>query len=149
MKTPFPFLIISLLLTACVTTGPRYQISVGNEHAQRSLRNVEILADGLLLQEFSRIGPVKSAALRPRRGAPPLELTVRWTDPEGNRLEQSFHPRQDMPVDFQGMLFVKIGTGQQSELVRIASTSDDESILPWNVPESWEGSIGIPGMGER
>jgi hypothetical protein len=54
-----------------------------------------------------------------------------------------------MPVDFQGMLFVKIGTGQQSELVRIASTSDDESILPWNVPESWEGSIGIPGMGER
>ncbi|MCC5845031.1 MAG: hypothetical protein JJU05_12345 [Verrucomicrobia bacterium] len=149
MKPLFPLLILSVCVTGCVTRGPRYQISVGNEHDQRSIRDVEVLADGRTLHEFSRIGPVKSAALRPRRGAPPLELTVRWSDPEGNRFEQSFNPREDMPVDFQGMIFVKIGTDQRGELMRIASTSDDESILPWNVPESWEGSIGIPGMGER
>ncbi len=140
---------LSVLLGGCVTQGPRYQISVGNEHPQRSLREVEVLGDGRTLQEFSRIGPTKSAALRPRRGAPPLELTVRWTNPEGNRFEQSFNPREEMPVNFEGMLFVKIGEDQHSELVRIAATSDDESILPWNVPETWEGSIGIPGMGER
>lgn len=149
MKPIIPLLILLLGVTGCVTRGPRYQISVGNEHAQRSIRNVEVIGDGRPLQEFSRIGPVKSAALRPRRGAPPLELTVRWSDPDGNRFEQSFHPRENMPVDFQGMLFVKIGADQQTELVRIASTADDDSILPWNVPESWEGSIGIPGMGER
>lgn len=149
MKIPVFSVLFLLWVCGCATTAPRYQLSIGNEHGQRSLRDVQVVADGRVLQEFSRIGPVKSAALRPRRGVPPLELTVRWTDPEGRRQEQSFAPRQDMPVDFEGMLFVKIAADQQTELVRIASTRDDASILPWNVPESWEGSIGIPGMGER
>ena len=149
MKTIASLALLLLLLTGCVTRGPRYQISVGNEHSQRSLRDVEILADGRNVQEFSRIGPSKSASMRPRRGVPPADLTVRWTDHEGHRHVQNFHPRENMPVNFEGMIFVKIDASQNSELLRIASTSDDESILPWGIPENWEGSIGIPGMGER
>lgn len=148
MKSAF-LLLIPVLMFGCVNRGPQFQISVGNEHTERSLRNVEIIGDGRTLHEFSRIGPVKSAALRPRRGAPPLDLTVRWTDHQGVRHQQHFSPREDMPIDFTGMLFVKISPDEPPELVRIAATTDDASILPWNVPETWEGSIGIPGIGER
>jgi hypothetical protein len=149
MKHTFALLFSLMLLAGCATRGPNFQITVGNEHSQRSLRNVEIIGDGRSLHEFSRIGPVKSAAMRPRRGSPPLDLTVRWTDPDGNRHEQTFNPRTDLPADFEGMIFVKIGADQSPELVHIAATADDASILPWNVPETWEGSIGIPGMNER
>jgi hypothetical protein len=138
-----------LFLTACVSRGPQYQISIGNEHPEQSLRDVEVLGDGRRLQQFPTIGPNKSAALKPRTGTPPAELTVRWTAPDGSSREQTLAPRQDMPVNFEGMVFVKINPDQQSELQRIAFTSDDDSILPWNVPESWEGSVGFPGMTEE
>lgn len=152
MKPQIPFLLFVCftvsLFTGCVTRGPRYQVSIGNEDPALSLRDVEVIGDGRTLQTFSAIGPSKSAALRPGNGAPPLNLVVRWTDPKGVRHESDFNPREDMPVNFEGMIFVKITSAQKAELLRIAATSDDDSILPWNVPENWEGSIGIPGMGE-
>ncbi len=30
-----------------------------------------------------------------------------------------------------------------------AMTGEDESDMPWNTPESWEGSPMIPGLGDQ
>jgi hypothetical protein len=144
-----PGFLPGLLLLSCASTPTRYQISVGNEDPARAIREVQVLADGRVVREFARIGPSKSASLQPRKGAPPEQLRVRWVDAEGARREAEFSPRQDMPADFQGLVFVRITPEGETELQRIVHTRDDQSILPWNVPESWEGSIGIPGMNER
>ena len=33
--------------------------------------------------------------------------------------------------------------------VGCATTNNDESDIPWNAPESWEGSPYIPGFGDQ
>lgn len=149
MKT-FTILTLFLLLGAgCVSRGPRHQVSIGNAHPQRSMRDVRVEVDGRLVREFPAIGGQKTAALKPRGGTAPQEVTVSWIDPEGRPRRETLQTGLAPGERFNGNIVVEINTDQVAKVWAIPSTDDDTSILPWATPENWEGTIGIPGMDER
>ncbi len=148
--SPIKLLIFVLLLSGgCVSRGPRHQVSIGNSHPQHSVRDVRVEVDGRLAREFPAIGGQKTAALRPRSGAAPREVTVQWTDPEGNPRRETLQTGLKPGERFNGSIVVEIDTEQLAKVWAIPFPANDESILPWATPENWEGSIGIPGMTER
>lgn len=146
---PSLLLIVFLSLLGCATRGPQHQVSVGNAHPRGSIRDVRVEVDGRLDREFAAIGGNKTAALRPRRGAAPQEITVSWTTPDGTARRETVRTGLEPGEHFQGNMVVEINESQQARLWKITTTDDDDSILPWATPESWEGTVGIPGMSER
>ena len=147
MKPQILFSFLFAVLAGCATTGPRYQISIGNEHPSESVRNVKVEGPGLSPQTFQRIAPLKVAALQPRRGSPPPEITVSWTDRAGERHTRTV--AQEHPDRFSGQWVIAIGTDNRVASHHVVQDDEGMSILPWNTPESWEGSVGIPGLNER
>jgi len=148
-SSKFLLLLLLLLGTGCVSRGPRHQVSVGNAHPQHSMRDVRVEVDGRLVREFTAIGGQKTAALKPRGGAAPREVTVSWTDPQGHPRRETLQTGLEPGERFHGNIVVEINEEQVARVWTIPSTADDSSILPWATPENWEGTIGIPGMTER
>lgn len=145
---PLIFLLFAMVcFTGCATTGPRYQISIGNEHPSQPIRDVHVQAPGLADRTFARIAPAKVAALEPRRGQPPEEITLTWTDVQGQRHSKTI--LSDPTEAFSGQWVLAIHTDNQIASTLIPQNEEDLSILPWNTPESWEGAIAIPGMNDR
>jgi hypothetical protein len=145
----FPVLLLAALAAGCATGGKRYQVNVGNGRpGLPPVREVEVALDGKTTRRFAQIAPQKTAATRPRSGALPETVTVRWTDPRGGRHEKTLEVGPELDPAFRGQLLVHIHPDDTVELKPLASTGDEISIIPWNVPETWEGSISVPGFNE-
>lgn len=138
-----------LFFVGCATRGPQHQVAIGNAHPQMSVRDVMVMVDGRVAREFSQIGGQKIAALRPRRGTVPEEITVTWTDPDGRPRRETLRPTIPPTERFRGQILLEIQADQVVSLWQIESTEADPSPLPWATPETWEGTIGIPGLDER
>jgi len=48
-----------------------------------------------------------------------------------------------LPIRFFAVAVIAVAT---LALAGCATTSDDDSDMPWNTPEAWEGSPYIPGF---
>lgn len=133
------------LTVGCASTN-RHQITVGNEHPSLSLREVRVEADGRFLRKFHHIGPLRQGVLKPGRGAPPEVIEVSWLDAEGTRRHARVEPSDP---EFRGQIAIYINLDHSTGLALVAPEEGGLSILPWNMPEAWEGSIMLPGMNER
>lgn len=148
MRALLPLFLL-LTLAGCAGTGRRYQVNVGNGRPELPpLQDVELEVDGKRVQRFTRIAPQKIAATKPREGRLPHTLTVRWTDPEGERHTSVLDIRDEVEPDFEGQLLVHIQPDQSVTLTPLPPTGEEMSILPWNTPEAWEGSISVPGFNQ-
>ncbi|MEX2608270.1 MAG: hypothetical protein WD708_13090 [Kiritimatiellia bacterium] len=153
MKASFPnvrfvFLILSIVISGCVTGGARYQVNVGNENPGSPVRDVQVEADGERLPDFPVIAPSKVAAGRPRKGDLPDQITISWRDPGGKRYRETLPVKSEVQPDFKGQLVFEITVDNKLTLTEVAFEGSELSTMPWAMPESWEGSIQVPGMNE-
>jgi hypothetical protein len=138
-----------LLAAGCATGGKRYQVNVGNGRAELPpIRNVELDLDDKRVRQFDQIAPQKTAGTKPRGGKLPQTISLRWTDAEGIRHQKTLTVNGDIDPEFRGQLLVHISPDNRAELKALPSTGEEISPIPWNAPESWEGSISVPGFGE-
>ena len=135
-----------LLAAGCASTN-RHQITVGNPHDSLPVREVKVEVNGRMVRDFRQIAPKSQAALKPSRGAPPQAITVSWVDTEGRAHRTTVDTSGDS--DFRGQLALEITPANEVTLARIPPVEGELSILPWNTPEAWEGSVMIPGMNDR
>ena len=143
------FLPVFLLLTSCASSNPRYQINVGNGSPDKAIRDVHLTVDGREWGRFASIAPSKLAASKPRNGALPGEMNLTWKDAEGVDQAATISSIPLTSGDFRGQLVVQIEADQSVNVIPVPATDARASILPWAVPEAWEGSIGIPGMDQQ
>lgn len=149
MKALFSSLAVFLLMsTGCVTGGSRYQVNVGNGNPALPIQNVRLKADGNALPDFPVIAPSKVAAGRPLKGELPEQITVSWRDPSGKNFKETLAVRSQVRPDFRGQLVFDISADNKLTLTEVASEGSELSTMPWAMPESWEGSIQVPGMNE-
>jgi hypothetical protein len=142
-------LLFLCLASACVSSKPRYQINVGNGSPTTPIRDVRLSVDGREWGSFNSIAPNKLAASKPRSGDAPKELGLSWVDAEGKAQSTTVSALPLTAGDFRGQLVVQIDADQSVKVTPVPSTDSKVSILPWAVPEAWEGSIGIPGMDQN
>ncbi len=143
------FFLLSLslfLLSACSTGRAKYQVNVGNGNPQLPVQDVQLLMDGKVQKEFKVIAPSKVAATKSHKGDLPETLTVAWKDAGGEAFQETIRIDVTTRPDFTGMLVLDITESNKLTLTEVPSTAKDFSEIPWNVPESWEGSVSIPGM---
>lgn len=140
--------LILLMVTGCVSGGSRYQVNVGNGNPALPVQNVRVTADGDALPEFSVIAPSKVAAGRPLKGDLPEQITVSWTDPDRERFQETLPVRSTVRAEFRGQLIFEITPENKLTMTEVASDGSELSTMPWAMPESWEGSIQVPGMNE-
>jgi hypothetical protein len=139
---------LSLFFAACVSTSPRYQVTVGNGHESKPLRDVEMSVDGKSPSQFSVIVPQKEAAAKPFSGLPPREIHLAWTDTAGKRLQQTIDTSASIKPDFRGQIVLEITPEGLVTLTPVRAQGKALSTIPWGVPEQWEGSVFLPGMNE-
>jgi len=137
-----------VLGSACATTGSsaRVQVNVGNGHPSSPVRNVKMRVDDQELPGFAQIAPNKVAASRPLRGEIPQTISIEWLDIDGNPHRGSVEVQPHLREDFRGQLLVEITRENQLTLTEVPSMDGELSTMPWALPESWEGSVQIPGM---
>lgn len=144
----FLFLIILVLVSGCISGGSRYQVNVGNQNSTLPIQNVRVVADGDALPEFPVIAPSKVAAGRPLKGDLPMQITVSWRDPTGTSFQETLPVKSKVRSDFRGQLVFEITEDNKLTMTEVASEGSELSTMPWAMPESWEGSIQVPGMNE-
>jgi hypothetical protein len=140
-------LLLLLLLTACASTGPRYQIRVGNDHPSLPVKNVEVSVDGKEASAFTQIAAQKTANAKPRSSSPPRVIALSWTDTEGKARSQQVET-QALSGDFRGQIALAITPDGDVTLTPVPAVGKEFSPIPWGVPEQWEGSVFLPGMNE-
>ena len=140
-----PFLLGGLV--GCASKSNTYQIGVGNSHTIDPITNAQIIADGKVRREFDRIGPHKMAGTPPKKGRLPESIEVIWVDAKG------VQHRAAVPGDtfaagqrFVGQLVLEVDENQKIQVYSVEGPREELSPIPWNAPEEWEGTIGIPGM---
>ncbi|MDA3874049.1 MAG: hypothetical protein PF795_08815 [Kiritimatiellae bacterium] len=149
LPTVIPFLLlIPGLMTGCVSGGSRYQVNVGNGNPTLPIQDVHVKADGEALPDFPVIAPSKVAAGRPLKGDLPDQITVSWKDPNGRHFEKTLPVKSEVRPDFRGQLVFEITADNKLTMTEVASEGSELSTMPWAMPESWEGSIQVPGMNE-
>ena len=152
MKFPQRALLLfcaSLLLgvMGCASKSNTYQIGVGNSNTMEPITDAQIVADGKVRREFERIGPHKMAGTPPKKGRLPETLTILWVDAQGVKHSA------EIPSDsyaagqrFVGQLVLQVDANQQVSVYSVEGPREELSLIPWNAPEDWEGTVGIPGM---
>jgi hypothetical protein len=141
--------ISSLLMISCATNRANYQVNVGNGNSRLPVQNVELKLDDKTRGEFEIIAPNKVAAAKPRKGDLPESLTVSWQDASGETFSESVEIDRMTRPDFKGQFVLEITKENTLTLTEIPSSGTELSTLPWAMPESWEGSVSIPGMDGR
>jgi len=142
------FLGLLLLASGCATNHANYQVNVGNGNPQLPVQNVQLMLDGKMQNTFKVIAPNKMAAGKPKKGTLPASLTVSWQDPEGESHEKTVRIDATTRPDFTGQLVLQISENNNLSLTEVPSNGTELSTMPWNMPESWEGAVSIPGMDE-
>lgn len=146
MSRFFLFSLSLLLLSACTTGRAKYQVNVGNGNPQFPVQDVKLSLDGKVQNEFKLIAPSKIAASKSHKGDLPNTLTVAWKDVQGESHQETIRIDVTTRPDFTGMLVLDITESNKLTLTEVPSTAKDFSEIPWNTPESWEGSVSLPGM---
>ena len=138
-------LVLLACATGCTSINPRYQVSVGNAHDQLYVHDVTVEMDGKDAASFEKISPKKTAGIKPRKGTLPETIRVTWTDSAG-----TVHAKAvDVTVDrerFSGLLVCEIDMSNSLVLAPVEALEEDFGVIPWAAPESWEGTIGVPGL---
>ncbi|WFB34601.1 hypothetical protein P3T73_10550 [Kiritimatiellota bacterium B12222] len=146
MKSFCYCLFLALILSGCAT-GAKYQVNVGNDNPEWPVQNVQVLLDDKTEYEFARIAPSKVAAAKPKKGEIPKEVTVTWQDVNGEKFEAVMVIDTTMiRPDFKGQLVLAITVENTVTITEVPSEGKELSTMPWAMPESWEGSVSIPGM---
>lgn len=147
--SPVLFLPLLLTLSGCMSTAANYQVNVGNGNPALPVQQVKVFVDGKEQSEFPVIAPNKMAAGKPRKGSLPETMTVVWRDAEGNPFQETVRlATHETRPDFKGQLVLEITEKNQLTLTEVASSGKELSVMPWAMPEAWEGSVSIPGMND-
>lgn len=120
---------------------------MGNGNPALSVQDVKLFLDGKAQHEFSVIAPNKMAAGKPQRGPLPGTLTVVWKDVKGEPHTETVKlDATTVRPDFKGQLVLEITENNAVTLTEVPSSGKELSVMPWAMPEAWEGSVSIPGM---
>jgi hypothetical protein len=146
---PFFFVSLLLLLSGCMSNAAKFQVNVGNGNPSLPVQHVKVFVDGKEQSEFLVIAPNKMAAGKPQKGNLPETMTVVWKDAEGKDFQETVRLEVNMTrPDFTGQLVLEITEKNTVTLTEVPSSGKELSVMPWAMPEAWEGSVSIPGMND-
>jgi len=124
----------------------RYPLSIGNANSRLAVREIEVSADEKPLGSFHEIAPYTVAAAKSLSERFPKSITITWLDPEGSRHVEDVAIAGRIREGFRGQIVVEISPENTLSLKLIGPSAEEESSLPWLLPEEWEGSVLLPGM---
>ncbi len=149
MKRSALLLLPLLLLGACASPKSHLQFGVGNGTQtlpQLPLQDVELRMDGKKVAEFEHIPPVKTGFSKPLKGSVPRQLELLWTDAKGQKHREVVETAAIVAPDFKGQLVLQVNEDQQVSVHPVEAPDGELSIIPWAVPEDWEGNLNFPGF---
>ena len=136
-----------LLLTAagCATRGPQCQFAVSNV-GEDEMRDVILKAANGVTYRSGAIPSQAEANYRPT----PLRVgdaaTLTWKAPDGASFARTVAIVKPVVKGFRGrIVYERDATNTVTAFVMPSRTKDDV-ILPWGRPESWEGTVAVPGL---
>jgi hypothetical protein len=134
-----------LLAAGCVSTGPRCQFAISNVGEDEMCDVVLRAPDG----QVYRTGTIPARA---EANYVPTDLpvggdaAVDWKGPDGTPLSRAVALSKPVPRSFRGRVVYERDATNAVKAFVLEDLSEKASPLPWGKPESWEGTVGIPGM---
>jgi hypothetical protein len=149
LKTIFAAaLMATSLLTGCVSRGPRCQFAVSNVGAM-PLTQVALTVGDSLKYRSPSIPPKAIVNYRPLRPPVPRTALLAWVSPDGNTVSREVKIGKGVSKRFRGRVFFEVDEEQQVKVFVLPDLSEEGDPLPWGKPESWEGTVGIPGLSSQ
>lgn len=139
------FWLILLLLGAasCRSSRSTNGITVANL-SPTALHNVLITAHDQVLVSIPYLASQETATTQRHSGPLPQSVHVSWQQQETHSQTVQIQPAA--PNDFQGRIYYQIKSPDDIRVFLLPATSAQNHSMPWGKPESWEGSISLPGM---
>ncbi len=144
----FGVVLVGSLLTGCVSTGPRCQFAVSNV-GETPLQNVSLKVGADLEYASPSIPPKAIVNYRPLQPPIPRTAVLAWMSPDGTAVSHEVKIGKGVTKRFRGRVFIEVDEKQQVKSYVLPDLYEDSGILPWGKPESWEGTVGIPGLNTR
>ena len=133
------------LLSGCVSTGPRCQFAVSNV-GETPLRQVSLKVGDSLDYSSPSIPPKAIVNYRPLQPPVPRRALLAWVSPDGSAVSREARIGKGVTRRFRGRVFFEVDEEQQVKVYVLPDLKTDSDPQPWNTVQSWEGSVGIPGL---
>lgn len=135
-----------VLLSGCRSAKPKVQLNIFN-YTDETLRNVEILQEGQPRYKIATLLPNRGIDRRPGGDTVPAVSTVRFTMPDGRRVERNLQPAEQVAKYFTGNIYYQIENKDEVRAFYMPNEGKAVSSMPWNTPAAFEGNFNVPGMG--
>ena len=134
------------LCAGCKTTQSGFGLRVSN-NSDVKVTDVEVRLDGRVAYQAAQLKP-REIMLEPLRigGGGPAETLVRWKNTDGEVVEKVFKPETALARNFKGQIDMEIKSATEVAMFSVMREAREGSVIPWNIPEAWEGSPSIPGL---
>jgi len=137
--------IIALGLSGCVTTSPRCQVAVSNVKDE-PVSDVVLTLGGVTRHTAPKLNPHSETYYEPTRVLSSREATVTWRNRDGETFSRRVTVEEKMGSKFRGKVYFQINKGDTVRAYVSPDKGSDEPLMPWGKPETWEGSVGFPGL---
>ena len=134
-----------LAAAGCATRGPWCQFAISNVGENAMTDVVLQAADGQTYR--SGAIPARSEAnYKPTSVPAGNSATLAWKGPDGAPFSKTVAFGKPIARDFRGRIVYERDATNNVAAFLLPDLSETASPLPWGKPESWEGTVGIPGL---
>lgn len=137
--------VMGATLTGCQTTSPRYQLAVSNVTDQ-PVSNVILSVGSTTPHTTPALGPHSEVYYKPTRTLASRDAALTWKGPDGKVLSQTATVTGKFGKNFRGRIYFQISKSNDVQVFVVKDPFAKAPVMPWGKPESWEGTVGIPGL---
>lgn len=148
LSSAFCAALVVSLLSGCVSRSPRCQFAVSNV-GETPLREVSLKVGSTLEYASPSIPPKAIVNYKPLRPPVPRTALLAWVSPDGEAVSREVKIGNGISKRFRGRVFFEVDEKQQVKSYVLPDLNDVDDPRPWGQPESWEGTVGIPGLNTR